>query len=83
MIFSTVCNLRDFVEILTHELTRLLQEHGFVGYQQNWLTKDFPISNYLKFVQYLDKEKESYDILNSRFSFSQELKMLKGLAGAK
>jgi hypothetical protein len=82
MVFSTTCHLRDFVRILTKDMTRLLQEHGFVGYQQNWMSKDFPISNYLKFTQYLKTTSGEYDALTSNGSFVEELAMLKKLANS-
>lgn len=80
---DTVCNLYEFLDVVTNAAGKLLKRHGIMGFITSWDGLPFPITNFMKLRYYalhrkpLPTEIIKENSLVCRSNFEQELLMLK------
>lgn len=57
-IFSGRCRLDDFIKDFVLVMEKLLLKHGLVGYQNDWINNEFPVSGLIKLKDYLADSNE-------------------------
>jgi hypothetical protein len=56
IVFKEQCLLSDFIRVVVNSLSKLLNKHDIEGYRDNWVNHDFPLNEYQRLYNYMNKK---------------------------